>query len=142
MNLKQHLDKLPALPKDYNCDLINIGDLVQSVLGIYFDEGDGILVSQFIPELSWICTDTHVGVCVHYFADTRELALISYKNARKNDTHYYWINKEAVDKFKKLILERLSQKETVEYVNLEEDMFSLEEHKKAMEELNHKYRFC
>ena len=46
---------------------------------------------------TWVCTDTLVGCYSHYLDG--EFVAISYKSARKDDIHFFWVSKEHMRKF-------------------------------------------
>jgi len=59
--------------------------------------------------IKWICTDTWVGTIV-YFLDNEPIA-VSTQNARKSDTNYAFVSKEAANKMRDFILSIIDKEE-------------------------------
>jgi hypothetical protein len=51
--------------------------------------------------LTWLCTDTTVGICAHYLDNN--LLAISYQTARKSYQHHYFASKEMLQKFEEFL---------------------------------------
>jgi L-rhamnose mutarotase len=60
------------------------------------DELDKIFHS--VPVVSWLCTDTYVGLNAILFND--EVVCITWQSARKDEIDYYWLSKEHFNKCK------------------------------------------
>lgn len=71
------------------------------------------------PLIKWICTDTWVGTTVYYLDD--EPICVSTQTARKNDTYYYFVSKEAADKLRALILSLPHSSEEDKITLIDED---------------------
>lgn len=87
------------------------------------------------PELTWICTDTTVGVSF-IFLDKLFVG-ISIQMARKDDIHYYWYDKESYDMVSDYIHSLVKKRETnPTFINWEQDMEPFELKKKEMDQWN------
>lgn len=53
------------------------------------------------PLLTWLCTDTTVGICAHYLDNN--LLAISYQTARKSYQNHYFASKEMLQKFEEFL---------------------------------------
>lgn len=52
--------------------------------------------------ITWLCTDTQVGLYSYYFDN--ELVAISYQSARKSDLTLFWVNTESRKTMREFIL--------------------------------------
>lgn len=52
--------------------------------------------------ITWLCTDTQVGLYAYYFDD--ELVVISYQSARKSDLNLFWVSAELREKMREFVL--------------------------------------
>lgn len=68
--------------------------------------------------IKWLCTDTYVGLVAYYLDD--EPVAVSMQNARKSDTNYEFINKEAAEKVRIFLLS-LQEEETPTFSLMDSD---------------------
>ena len=52
--------------------------------------------------ITWLCTDTQVGLYAYYFDN--ELVAISYQSARKSDLNLFWVSTELREKMREFVL--------------------------------------
>jgi hypothetical protein len=52
--------------------------------------------------ITWLCTDTQVGLYAYYFGN--ELVAISYQSARKSDLNLFWVSTELREKMREFVL--------------------------------------
>jgi hypothetical protein len=52
--------------------------------------------------ITWLCTDTQVGLYAYYFDD--ELVVISYQSARRSDLNLFWVSAELREKMREFVL--------------------------------------
>lgn len=133
MNLQFYIDKYKDAKRNNYWDLEDL--FAAFGLTAYSLESHRLTVFD-IPELSWICTDTGVGVSLLYLDN--ELVGNIYQATRKGDKHYFWLNKEAYDKVFDFLISLLKtvRTEPGEFMDLKEDLKPIEERAvEAMEEL-------
>lgn len=124
MNLQFYIDKYKDAKRDKYWDVQDL--FGEFALGCYSFETDRLTVFD-IPELSWICTDTNVGVSLLYLDN--ELVGNIFQATRKGDKHYFWLNKEAYDKVFDFLISLLQGERHTkwELMNLTEDLKPIEE---------------
>jgi len=127
------LDKWPAY-----ADLEDIGrgvGLGDVCYGISQPDKNVRLVSIDIPELTWTCTDTLVGMCAIYL--DKNLVAISLQTARKDDVYYFWKDRECFNKVKEYLLSLQDIEEpAINFINWDESLEKLEELKKRNDAYN------
>ncbi len=118
------------------CDL----ESVAKGFAIYDYVYDDKLRLKSIPheDLTWICTDTRVGI--HFLFLDDEFVGISRQVARKSCIEHFWKDEESCKKVKDYIFSLKEQEEhkhsyISEFSNFEE----YEAHAQAMKELNKKF---
>lgn len=92
------------------------------------------------PDLSWICTDTPVGVSFVYLDDV--LVAVMTQEARKSDENIHWIDAEKRQKVLEYVLDEIRNQtlsEKVEPMSLDTDMKSWEDEKEETEKIRKKY---
>ena len=127
--LKEFIDSFNLPPSDRDMFLHPSWEMLLYEFGISADWGlldnePEFLVGDHIDELSWVCTDTLVGVSVYLFTDTRKPAFITYQWARKDDTFGEWYNEEAYNRCRDLVMDAIfkNRPESVSFINPNQDM--------------------
>lgn len=106
----------------------------------YGEINDKIKAFYYLP-MSWICTDTRVGLCL--YTDRYKTFLgYSIQPARKSPEEFYWYNQSSIEYIRKVLLDSVFSPQYCP--NIEIDIDSLEnfvwlkKYKTEMDRLNKK----
>jgi hypothetical protein len=103
--------------------------------GLY---GEAEFLKGYHTEVSWICTDSRVGISLVFMGN--ELVMVGYQYGRKSDVDYRFVSEKAFDKVRNECLKLLAAQndEDLTIVDMEEDITEWVEKKKETDEWNQK----
>lgn len=140
-NVQYYLDRLDlAKLDDYFGSYVSIEEMAEEfgfydAYDIMQDDANIRLKRLDHPELTWLCTDTGVGVSF-IFLDRNFVGLI-IQTARKEDAHYYWKDRESFEKVEKYIRELVCKRiKNPIFIDFEQDIEPFEQKKKEMDAWN------
>ena len=126
--IKHYLDTLDKSNNYLKDDWISTEDFAQEVgLDFYNAEKlEGMIA--YYSSLSWICTDTRVGLKFYFFND--ELVCLSFQEGRKCDEEFEWVSVEARNKVRaeliKMMVAQLANSATL--INWNQDLTKFDEY--------------
>ncbi len=138
MTIQYLLDTLTHLRENYPDSQAFATEL--GLWGVnYFEQSD--LKGYYHPEVSWICTDTRVGICLYFLND--EFVCLTTQSGRKMREDFHWVSVETKEKVLDWLLKKIKQNVDLSCAPLKfsEDISNWAAQKKETEELDKKYRY-
>lgn len=118
---------------------MSLEEVTQAVgLGFAGLYGEAEFLKAYYTEVSWICTDSRVGISLVFMGD--ELVMVGYQYGRKSNVDYRFVSEKAFDKVRNECLKLLANQnnKNLTMVDMEEDITEWVERKKETDEWNQK----